>query len=272
VVEKIISESVILVKDPDTGKLDTVHSDYAKPYYDRSGSPVGRGLRTEGDDSTETEMVPEDSYFPTDPHYGDLTIETGDGEGSPFEPFREEWDDSFHTPNQSQASSLPGGEMTPHLFQSARGDSEMESATSRMSSSSGDDARTPVAKDSMLKRVTVRLKDVMKSGVKKLTFSDPVTTSSPNRDSSEDADIEEMPAATGNSRLGQIEADVNITPNPSDLEENLIDTPLSTDERLKKRKKRTAQELALEEAELFSRDRVARTRPRNTNQNISWKD
>jgi hypothetical protein len=183
-------------------------------------------------------MVLEDSYFPADPHYGDLTIETGDGEGSTFEPFRVEFDDSIQTPNQSQVPSLPGGESTPHLFQSARGDSEMESATCRMSSSSGDEARTPVAKDSMLRRVTVRLKDVMKSGVKKLTFSDPIATSSPERKSGERVDIEKMPVATGNSRLGQIETDVDITPNPSKLSENLIDTPLSTYERLKKREKK----------------------------------
>jgi hypothetical protein len=47
-------------------------------------------LQAENDDSTETEMVPEDSYFSADPHYGDLTIETGDGEGH-FEPFQEEF-------------------------------------------------------------------------------------------------------------------------------------------------------------------------------------
>jgi hypothetical protein len=148
----------------------------------------------------------------------------------------------------------------------------MESATGRMSSSSVDEARTPVGKDLMLKRVPVHLKDVMKSGFKKLTFSDIIATSSPEKESSKSTDIEKMAAATGKSRLGQKEADVNITPNPSVLSENLIDTPLSTDERLKKRKKKTAQELALEEAELFSRDCIARTRPRNTNQNISWKD
>jgi transposase InsO family protein len=70
-VTKVISESVLELEDPVTGKRDTIHVQYVKPYYDLG--EFDRGIaRTEQQfprdlDDSEKEIIQYPSYYPDDP-------------------------------------------------------------------------------------------------------------------------------------------------------------------------------------------------------------
>jgi hypothetical protein len=75
-VQRVISDSVLELRDPISQKLDQIHANYVKPYYsrDHSPSPSHRGFPEEGL-PTDQEIIPATEYFPAEEPEHELILE-----------------------------------------------------------------------------------------------------------------------------------------------------------------------------------------------------
>jgi hypothetical protein len=85
-----VMDSTLQLRDPGSGKLDTVHADHCKPYFDKEGlnraiQPLDFPGVTE---DSEHEIVLDPEYYPPEDPETDITLEFS-REGSPDPPTRE---------------------------------------------------------------------------------------------------------------------------------------------------------------------------------------